>query len=269
MALPLAAATYGFVNHRDRAGALRGLAEAGFELVELTASPPHVDLTDFTRADVRAVRRELDQHGLRCVATNAVELNPISPNAGLAAIAFRQYRAAIELASDLGAESVVMITGRANPLIRAADDVAKGRLRAQLERLLPVARALDVTLTLEPVPFGFMQTGAEVAAFIRELGSDDLGITVDCANLLFAGEDPVAALRAAAGRVALVHASDTWRTRFAHTRVGDADVDFAAFAAALREIDYRGPTVYELVDGDDPAPRLAADRARLAELGWS
>ena len=45
-------------------------------------------------------------------------------------------------------------------------------------------------------------------------------------------------------------------------------MDFAAFAAALTAAGFAGTTVYELVDGEDPAPRLAADFAALAKAGW-
>ena len=45
-------------------------------------------------------------------------------------------------------------------------------------------------------------------------------------------------------------------------------MDFAGFAAALTAAGFAGPTVYELVDGEDPAPRLAADFAALSKAGW-
>jgi hypothetical protein len=47
-------------------------------------------------------------------------------------------------------------------------------------------------------------------------------------------------------------------------------VDFAGFAAALAANSaFTGPTVYELVDGEDPGPRLAADLDALARAGWT
>ena len=66
----------------------------------------------------------------------------------------------------------------------------------------------------------------------------------------------------------LAHVSDTWRARWAHTSLGRGEVDFASFAAALAAAGFAGPTVYELVDGEDPAPRLAADFAALSKAGW-
>jgi sugar phosphate isomerase/epimerase len=63
--------------------------------------------------------------------------------------------------------------------------------------------------------------------------------------------------------------SDTWASRWAHTSIGRGEVDFAAFTAALRDAGFTGTTVYELVDGEDPEPRLAADLSALRAAGWS
>jgi sugar phosphate isomerase/epimerase len=63
--------------------------------------------------------------------------------------------------------------------------------------------------------------------------------------------------------------SDAWRGKWAHTSPGRGEVDFAGFAKALSQIGFAGPTVYELVDGDDPEPRLPADLATLAAAGWT
>ena len=40
-------------------------------------------------------------------------------------------------------------------------------------------------------------------------------------------------------------------------------------SAALAEISYQGPAIYELVDGEDPVPRIAADLRTLEAAGWS
>ena len=76
-------------------------------------------------------------------------------------------------------------------------------------------------------------------------------------------------LRATGELLALVHISDSLRARWGHTRIGQGEIDFAAFADAIRGIAYPGLTVYELVDEHDPAPRLRDDRALLARWGWN
>ncbi len=251
-----------------REQSFQAIAEAGYELVELSAGPPHLDLSELSHAEMASLGSELERHHLRCVSINPIELNPISSNAELANATYRQYRSAIELAAELGAASVVMITGRRSPLIPMPEAQAKDLLRAHLHRLLPVAAKLGVTLTLEPVPYGFLQTASEVSSFIEEFEFDGLGITVDCANSFFAGADPADELRANAALVKLVHISDSWRERWAHVQIGRGEIDFRAVADALREIGYAGPTVYELVDGEDPAARFQTDRVPLLGWGW-
>jgi sugar phosphate isomerase/epimerase len=267
--LPLAATTFGFLYRCSRQDAFGQISSAGYRLVELAAGPPHLDLSAMGAAERLDVKRELDAHGLQCVSTNPLELNPISANPDLAEATFRQYRSAIELSADLGATNVVMISGRMSPLVPMPLPWAKDLLRRQLERLAPVAQKLGVTVSVEAVPYGFLQTATEIAQFIDEYDLSEVGITLDCANLHFIGCDSVAELNDQATKVTVVHISDSWRDRWAHTQVGRAEIDFAAIGATLQKLRFSGPTVYELADPDDPAPRFRSDWNDLSRWGWT
>lgn len=268
MSMPLGAALFGFLYRADREQAMRQVAEAGYRLLELSAVPPLLDLSDASPDERRKIRAELDRYELRCVSVNPVELNPISTNAELSAACDHQYRTAIELAAELGGESIVMITGRRNPLIPGPEDLHRNVLRNHLERLAPVAVRLGVTICLETVPYGFLQTAGELAGFIEDSGIEGVGIALDCANSFFAKIDPAQEVDESREFLKLVHVSDSWRDRWGHTQVGTAEVDLAAFARALERRGYGGPTIYELVDGEDPAPRFRDDLGLLAEWGW-
>ena len=182
-------------------------------------------------------------------------------------MAVKEYEATIELAADLEVDLAVVGPGRLNPLIPMPQEDAVALLKRQLERLLPVARRLGVRLALETFPFGFMRTGAEVGAVVDELDDDHLGIAYDCANVL-PHEDPAEGVRAIADRLLIAHLSDAWKDRFAHTSVGRGEVDFKAYAGALRAADFSGPSIYELVDGEDPDPRIAEDAKSFRTWGW-
>ena len=268
MSMPLGAALFGFLYRADREQAMRQVAEAGYRLLELSAVPPLLDLTDVSAEERRKIRSQLERYELQCVAVNPVELNPISVNTELAAACFHQYRTAIELTAELGGESVVMITGRRNGLIPGPEQHHRNVLRNHLERLAPVAVRLGVTICLEPVPYGFLQTAAELAGFIAESGIDGVGIALDCANSFFAKADPAQEVDACREFLGLAHVSDSWRDRWGHTQVGTAEIDIGAFAGALERRGWSGPTIYELVDGEDPAPRFRGDREQLAGWGW-
>ena len=268
-ALPLAATTFGFLYRTSLNDALREIAEAGYRRVELAAGPPHLPVGELGPAERRLVSQQLQGHGLQCVATNPLELNPVTANADLYEVAYRQYRAAIELSSELGAPIVVVVAGRRSPLVPMPMGEANDLLRAQLERLLPVAERHGVTLALEAVPYGFIETAAAAAAFVDEFGFDGLRLTLDCANVFFAGADPVEDLRAAAHLVDIVHISDTSRARWTHGPVGSGDVDLEGVARTLVDLRFAGATVYELAEERDPVPRLQGDLERLWAWGWA
>ena len=95
-----------------------------------------------------------------------------------------------------------------------------------------------------------------------------LGLCYDVANSP-PGEDVPAAVSRIATRLSLAHVSDTCAARWTHTSPGRGEVDFRTFARALQGCGFRGLTIYELVDGEDPLPRLPSDIARLEVEGWS
>jgi sugar phosphate isomerase/epimerase len=269
-ALPLSGCTFGWLHQAPLADALRSLAAHDVRAIELTTAPPHLFARHFgpyERADLARLLRRL---GLRVVSVNPsfADINLVSTNPEIRAVSERQLMAEIELAADLGADFVVVIPGRRHALAPAPDDAARAVLAAGLERLLARAEPLGVTIALENSPYGYLGSSAGLLGVLREAGSPRLRVTYDVANAL-AQEDPATGVAALAPYLALTHVSDTWRDRYAHTSPGRGEVDFAAFAAALTAAGFTGPTVYELADGEDPAPRLAADFAALGAAGWA
>lgn len=211
--------------------------------------------------------RELE---LRPVSLNPtfVDLNLVSTNPEIRETTLRQLTSDLELAAELGAPYVVVIPGRRHAVVPAPEQAARDVLYAGLEHLIGRATALGVALALENSPYGFLGTSQEMLEVVRHFDSPRLRITYDVANAL-ALEDPAAAVSRLAPFLALAHVSDTWRTRWTHTSVGRGEVDFSAFAQALQAVEFAGPTVYELADGEDPDPRLERDLAELEASGWS
>ena len=86
-------------------------------------------------------------------------------------------------------------------------------------------------IALETVPFGFLQTAGELAAWVRPSGHAYLSMVVDCANV-FMLEDPASAIAAARDEMSICHVSDAWKTRWAHTSIGAGEIDFASITKA-------------------------------------
>jgi sugar phosphate isomerase/epimerase len=267
--LPLSGCTFGWLHRAPLASALRSLAAAGARSVELTTAPPHLFTRHFGRYERLELARLLRDLGLSVVSVNPsfADINLISTNPEIRAVSEGQIAAEIELAADLGAQFVVVIPGRRHALAPAPDDAARAVLGQALGRLLRRAEELSVTIALENSPYGYLGSAADLLALVSEWDSPRLRVTYDVANAL-AQEDPADGVARLGRYLALAHVSDAWRARWAHTSVGRGEVDFAAFAAALAAAGFAGPTVYELVDGEDPEPRLTADFAALGKAGW-
>jgi sugar phosphate isomerase/epimerase len=236
--------------------------------VELGLAPPHFDLHRASIADVDALRRALDHNGLTCTSVNAAELNLISQHEAVGELAVAQYSRLVDVAADLGAAYAVVVPGRQHPLRPTPEVLARELFARRLERIQTHAARRGVHVALETVPFGFLQRASELAAWIRSSGHSSVSIVVDCANV-FMVEDPAQAIADARGLMSLCHVSDAWKTRWAHTSIGRGEIDFAAIHAALATTGFAGTTIYELMDADDPMPRLARDLATLESCGWA
>jgi sugar phosphate isomerase/epimerase len=269
MTLPLAGSTFGYLQHRSLSEALDDLAAHGLDQVELTPMPPHLHPPGFGAYDRRALRRRLDRLGLRCLSVNPgfVDINVISTNPDFRELSLRQIEEGIGLAHDLEARFHVVVPGRRHALSPAPAADARAVLLDGLARVLRVAERAGVVLALENSPYGFLGKADDLVGISDEVGDPGLRLCYDVANAL-AQEDPAGGVRLIGPRLGLAHVSDTPRAPWRHTSPGRGEVDFAAFAAALAGVGYAEATVYELVDEEDPGPRLADDLAALRTHGF-
>jgi sugar phosphate isomerase/epimerase len=270
MTMPLSGCSFGWLHLAPLPDALRALARHGFRSLELTTAPPHLSATNLGPYERQELSRLLGALGLRVTSVNPsfADINLISTFPEFRELSERQLMANIELAADLGAQYVVVIPGRRHALAPAPGQATRAVLDQGLERLLARGERLGVTVALENSPYGYLGRASELAEIAARWDTPWLRLTYDVANAL-AIENPADGVRQAAPYLALAHVSDTWRKKWAHTVAGTAEVDFAGFARALAEADFTGPTVYELVDGFDPEPRLADGLATLARAGWA
>ncbi len=264
----IGASTLGYLHQRATlAESLESLARAGFAVVDVSPTPPHLFLPGCGHYERRQLVALLRRLGLECASVSPTELNLVSTNPAYAKLSRDHMALSLGLAHDLGARTVVFAPGRLFVLNPAPLEDVLDALLAQIVSLLADAERLGVVLAVETVPFGFLQTGAEVAQLVDRVGSPWLQAAYDAANTL-ATESPEAGLQAVGSRLNVMHVSGAWRERWAHASVRGSEVDLDACVRGLRAIGYAGPTVYELVDGEDPEARLAADLELFLAAGW-
>ncbi len=267
--LPLTVSTFPLVHAIEAADAMRRLATLGYRRFEVACAPGHLWPSETSTETRRALRAEWQRESIQLVG-----LNPSSLDQNLAGAApetrqhtLRILDAVFHLAADLGVPFVVVPAGRVNPLLPPPRQRARDWLRLGVRDGARLAAAAGVRMLLENLPFGALPLAEDLVAFVDELNDPSVGIAYDVANATFVGERPDFGIRTIDARLELVHLSDTGLNAWRHDPIGRGVVPFDRIGAALRRVDFRGPSVLEARTAVPERELLMSQRA-LAEFGW-
>lgn len=107
---------------------------------------------------------------------------------------------------------------------------------------------------------------AVLGEIVQGLSCPSMRYCVDPGVMLMAGADPVEVVGALSDNVLLAHARDAMTTSSGGSReavLGEGEVDYLAFLAALSAAGYHGPHIVRRTDSSDPAPDIARAKAFL------
>lgn len=267
--LPIGINTMSFMWRATASDALETLAREGYRRFELMAQPPHFDPT-MSAADAQAFARFLRDAQLTVESINlpSLDQNMASATRAMREYSIGVYERLIEIAGAIGAEAIIVVTGRVNPLIAPPRSDVEGWFGDSFARVLRVAERAGIKLLLENIPMGVYATAQGLIDFANRFTSPLVGICYDIANAHFIGEDVAAGVHAVKSRLGIVHLSDTRRDTWRHDPIGMGACDFAGFAQALREIGYAKTSMLEIVA--ERAVEQTVDSHRRAALwGWT
>ncbi|MEG0146421.1 MAG: sugar phosphate isomerase/epimerase family protein [Clostridia bacterium] len=227
---------HGFTVHE----ALRGIAQAGFKYVELTAVrgwTEHV-MPDMGRDELLEVERELKDLGLTCIALsghcNLTDKERLS-----------DFRDNMKLAKCLGGKYIISSTGEAHFAKNEAftDDVLIENIKA----LLPDLQKDGLKLGIEV--HGEYGTGEAVDRIVKGVGSDLVGVNYDTANVVFyGGKVPGEDIKTCMADVNYVHLKDkigmdnSWN----FPAIGKGELDLIGLIHDLNAHGYTGPLSIEI-----------------------
>jgi len=249
--------------------ALETLAREGYRCFEVMAQRPHFD-PYMDRADALAFARFLRDAGLTVETINmpSLDQNLVSGTPEMRDYTVRLFERLIGLAETIGATSIIVVTGRVNPLISPARAELEGWFAEAFERVLRAAERTGVRLLLENIPMGVYPRADQLVAFAEGIDSPLVSICYDIANAHFIGEDTAAGLRQVRSRLGIIHLSDTGRQAWRHDPVGQGSCDFAGFGATLREIGYAQTSMLEIVS-ERGVEDIVASHRKVAQWGWA
>lgn len=264
-----AANTYSYTLDYPMRACVERLAARGFREFELMMYPGHLWPAHIDAQGRRELKDFMTGEGLKVRTLNMpnVDLNVAAATVEMREMTLGVLRGVVRLAGDLGADGVVIGTGKANPLFPMKRDLMVDHFCGALDELVPLAQECGTAIYVENMPFAFLPRIGEMLDVIEQYGDDRVGVVYDVANGHYMKENVCEGLRACAPRLRVVHLSDTNQSVYRHDAIGLGTVDFRPIPAVLEEIGFAGKPVLEII-AKNPDEAIADSVRRLAESGW-
>jgi len=269
--LKIGIATSLYVNYPIHE-AVRQIASLGFECVDIWGGRPHVYRQDYSAAELKALRAEIESRGMTVSsfmpAFYRYPHNLCSPNPRVWKDSLEYVVQSLDNAAELGAPLFLVCPAR----LLVGQDVADAwdRLANSLRLICDRAAPLGMKIVLEPVNkgvFDLINNTADAMRIIGVVGAGNLGVILDSGHLYLSDESIQQALATVGERLFQVHVSDNDGKRQQNLVPGDGTFDFKSFFSELRRHCYAGVVSVEL-SGDyaaDPQPAAAESLRRIKQ----
>ena len=224
--------------------ALRGIAQAGYKHVELSAVPGWTEHVQLDGTD--ELRRKLDDYGLTAVSLSGH--SDLTTQEGL-----EHGIRAVRWAADFGLPIVNTAIGG-----HASQEENEQAFLDNVAELADAAEEAGVVVALE-IHGDIMASGRKTLPLLERIGRDSIRVNYDTANVEFySGDKAVDDVELIAPHLAHVHLKDTTggKGNWNFPAIGSGSVDFARVLEILAEAGYSGPYSVELEFQGEPWPPL-------------
>ena len=205
-----------------------------------------------------------------CVGEDYSTLDTIRVTGGLAPDAtweqnWTNIRATAALAQQL---RLKLVTFHAGFLPHEETDPNFAKMRRRLSETADVFKAAKIALALETG----QETAPVLVQLLQKLKRRNVGVNFDPANMiLYDKGNPIAALRVLGPWIRQVHIKDARRTKKPGTwgeevAAGTGEVDWQAFFATLRELNYKGDFVVEREAGTQRVADIRTAKEMVAGM---
>jgi L-ribulose-5-phosphate 3-epimerase len=240
---PLKACQYGMLPKKLKDAEKFALArKCGFEGVE------HSPMSDLAAAkEMGALAREagVPIHSIVYGGWDA----PLSdPGPEVTARGIAGMENALRSAKAIGADVVLLVPGIVTETVGYAE--AYQRSQANIRKLLPLAKELQVTIAVENVWNKFLLSPVEFARYVDEFDDPWLRAYIDVGNMILFGfaQDWV---RTVGQRIVRIHLKDFKRQGYKWTNLCEGDVNWPQVRTALAEVGFTSYMTTELSGGDE------------------
>jgi sugar phosphate isomerase/epimerase len=235
----------------------RAVADSRIETVELSSPAfeghTHID----ERRLLRRLLRRKAVHAATVHAPFGDGFDISSPKDEIRRAGIEGVSVALELAIELNAP-IVIVHASAEPIEAGERASRLERSQRALAEFEPRCREAGRRMAVELLPRTCLgNTVDELFALLDRLDPATFGVCLDTNHLMDRHATLADVVRRLGDRLIALHLSDYGGVDEEHLLPGKGVLDWKAFMAALRDIDYQGPFDYECdLDGDTPAERV-------------
>ncbi len=185
----------------------------------------------------------------------------------------RNTKKSIDLAAFLGAPFVVQHVGVVEMSREAGQGLRSRKTLPDLHAVAQYAARRKIKIAVENAPSSTTRmlgaTIGEITDFVDSLPDESVGICLDLSHCLACGRDPMEALESVnVHRLLSVHASDNLsnQSRDVHLPVGEGDIPWKRVLDILESLEFRGPFVVEVAEGENGERALGDSLKFLREI---
>jgi sugar phosphate isomerase/epimerase len=239
------------------------LGHLGFDFVEISMDPPEA-----VPEKVRKLRTEIaklgQQYGMGMIAHMPTFVSIADLSRGIRRASVVETMAALETASTLRMEKVVLHPARVTGLGKLAQSKVRQYGRSSLREILEKAETLNIPVCLENMfsQAGSFTTPREFKTIFREF--PNLSMTLDIGHAFLVGglNNILEFIRIFGNRIGHIHANDNFGKEDNHLPVGAGFIDFRQVLKELKSTGYDGTMTVEVFSRDRDYLSMSRDKLR-------
>lgn len=234
--------------------AVHKIASLGFRGVEVMCDRPHLYPPDFSENDLARLKLLIRENNLKVTNLNSFTLfavgdtylpSWIEPEAKRREIRVQHTLQCLEVAALLGCKNISIPPG--GPLQKISRKEAMSLFHQGLEKIIPLAEDLNISILIEPEPGLLIENTGEFKTFVQNISSPVVGLNFDIGHFFCVGEDPSAAFEELFQWVGHVHLEDIGPSRIHnHLIPGHGVVRFMEVLRTMLRLGYDGDISLEL-----------------------
>ena len=231
--------------------ALRRIAQAGYDGVDIWGGRPHAYRNDLRRSEMRRLRVISERLGVEVASFIPAQFRYptclCSPSERIRRDSVDYIKDSLLSAVEFGAPIVSVCPG--HTIFGQTREDGWCRLRESLDEICSAADPLQLKVALEPADkyeTDLVNNCEQALKLLEDVGWGNLGVVLDNGHSHVVGESAERMVARLGDRLFHVHVDDNLSQRDQHLIPGHGSFDFVTFIEALRRADYQGFLTAEL-----------------------